>query len=238
MPATPAWCAAPASAPPARGRGGRGGGGVIGTRDGAAIGVDLALALAAEVLRVVENHPQRPILMLVDTQGQQLARRDELLGNAGYLAHLAHCFELARARGHLLLILVFCGAARGGVVLMLVYGEAVSGGFLSLGMIADRCYALADAQIRVMALPAMARITRIAIDDLQALCRTSAIFGPGVDNYQRLGAIEEVWDADLAAHLARALQLPAGGDARARLGAARGGRTHAGPVIAAMLSAP
>ncbi|ABM58629.1 malonate decarboxylase gamma subunit [Verminephrobacter eiseniae EF01-2] len=197
---------------------------IIGTRDGAAIGVDLALALAAEVLRVVENHPQRPILMLVDTQGQQLSRRDELLGNAGYLAHLAHCFELARARGHLLL--------------SLVYGAAVSGGFLSLGMIADRCYALADAQIRVMALPAMARITRIAIDDLQALCRTSAIFGPGVDNYQRLGAIEEVWDADLAAHLARALQLPAGGDARARLGAARGGRTHAGPVIAAMLSAP
>ncbi|KAB7543898.1 biotin-independent malonate decarboxylase subunit gamma, partial [Verminephrobacter sp. Larva24] len=41
-----------------------------------------------------------------------------------------------------------------------------------------------------------------------------------------------------AAHLARALQLPAGGDARARLGAARGGRIHAGPVIAAMLSAP
>src|SRR6218665_2939733 len=63
-------------APPAGGGGGGaagvvGGGGigapgrvaVIGTRDGAAIGVDLALALAAEVLRVVENHPQRPILM-------------------------------------------------------------------------------------------------------------------------------------------------------------------------------
>ena len=42
---------------------------VIGTRNHAAIGVDLAFALAGEVLQVVERFPERPILMLVDTQG-------------------------------------------------------------------------------------------------------------------------------------------------------------------------
>ncbi|MBA2724198.1 MAG: biotin-independent malonate decarboxylase subunit gamma [Methylibium sp.] len=197
---------------------------VVGTRNRAGIGVDLAFALATEVLQIVERFPKRPILMLVDTQGQQLSRRDELLGNGGYLAHLAKCFEIARLQGHLLL--------------SLVYGEAVSGGYLSLGMIADRAYALADAQIRVMALPAMSRITQIPIEDLQELCRTSAIFGPGVDNYQRLGAVEDVWAGDLASSLAQALRTPAGSDRRAQLGAARGGRVHAERVIAAVLAAP
>ena len=196
---------------------------VIGTRNHAAIGVDLAFALAAEVLQVVERFPERPILMLVDTQGQQLSRRDELLGNGGYLAHLAKCFEIARLQGHLLL--------------SLVYGEAVSGGYLALGMIADRSYALADAQIRVMALPAMSRITQIPIEDLQELCRTSAIFGPGVHNYERLGAVEGVWEGDLASSLAAALRAPSDGDRRAQLGAARGGRVHADRVVAAVLDA-
>lgn len=198
---------------------------VIGTRNRAGIGVDLAFALAAEVLQIVERFPKRPILMLVDTQGQQLSRRDELLGNGGYLAHLSKCFEIARRQGHMLL--------------SLVYGEAVSGGYLALGMIADRAYALADAQIRVMALPAMSRITQIPIEELQELCRTSAIFGPGVDNYQRLGAVEEAWAGDLAAALVKALRsAPAPGDQRARLGAERGGRVQAERVIAAVLAAP
>jgi malonate decarboxylase gamma subunit len=197
---------------------------VIGTHQHAAIGVDLAFALATEVLRIVERFPKRPILMLVDTQGQQLSRRDELLGNGGYLAHLSKCFEIARLQGHLLL--------------SLVYGEAVSGGYLSLGMIADRAYALADAQIRVMALPAMARITQIPIEDLQELCRTSAIFGPGVANYRRLGAVEAVWAQDMASSLAEALRAPADGDRRAALGAERGGRVQAQRVIDAVLAAP
>lgn len=196
---------------------------VLGTCQRAGIGVDLAFALASEVLRIVEQHPGRPILMLVDTQGQQLSRRDELLGNGGYLAHLAKCFEVARAQGHLLL--------------SLVYGEAVSGGFLSLGMIADRTYALVDAQIRVMALPAMSRITQIPIERLEALCRSSAIFGPGVTHYERLGAVEALWQDDLASQLAAALRRPADSDRRAALGESRGGRQAAASVIEAVLAA-
>jgi malonate decarboxylase gamma subunit len=104
-------------------------------------------------------------------------------------------------------------------------------------MIADRAYALADAQIRVMALPAMSRITQIPIENLQELCRTSAIFGPGVHNYERLGALEEVWEGDLASALETALRAPAASDRRAELGAARGGRVHAERVVAAVLAA-
>lgn len=196
---------------------------VVGTCDHAAIGVDLAYALAGAVLKVVREHPGRPILMLVDTQGQRLSRRDELLGNGGFLAHLAKCFEVARRRGHLLLTLV--------------HGEAVSGGFLALGMIADRTYALADAQIRVMALPAMARITQIPVEELESLCRSSPIFGPGVQHYERLGAVEAVWSGSLAGALHEALRVPAGGDRRAALGRERGGRTLAHGVVQAVLDA-
>ena len=196
---------------------------VVGTCAHAAIGADLAFALASDVLEVVEGHPGRPILMLVDTQGQRLSRRDEMLGNPGYLAHLAKCFEVARRRGHKLLALV--------------YGEAVSGGFLALGMTADEAYATPEAQGRVMALPAMARITQIPIERLQELCRTSPIFGPGAEHYRKLGALEEVWSEDLAAALEAALGRPAGPDRRAALGAERGGRTAAHATVEKILAA-
>jgi malonate decarboxylase gamma subunit len=196
---------------------------VIGTCDQAAIGVDLAFALAADVLDVIARHPRRPILLLVDTQGQRLSRREELLGNAGYLAHLAKCVEVARRRGHL--------------TLSLVHGEAVSGGFLALGMIADYTFALAHAQIRVMALPAMSRITQIPIERLEALCATSPIFGPGADHYERLGAVDALWSGDIAAALEAALRLPARPDMRRVLGAERGGRPATRDIVDRVLAA-
>lgn len=197
---------------------------VLGTVNRAAIGVDLAFALASRVLDTVRNHPGRPIVMLVDTQGQQLSRRDELLGNAGYLAHLSKCFEVARQRGHRLL--------------SLVYGEAVSGGYLALGMIADQSFALAQAQIRVMALPAMSRITQIPLERLEELCRSSAIFGPGVDNYLRLGALDAVWqEGNLTRCIDQALAAGLEPDCRAARGFERGGRTMAQAVVRSVLDA-
>ena len=62
---------------------------VIGTVDNTPIGIELAFRMAGEVLEVVRHHPGRPILLLVDTQGQRLSHRDELLGINGYMAHLA-----------------------------------------------------------------------------------------------------------------------------------------------------
>lgn len=189
---------------------------VVGTLDHAAIGVDIALQLSEAVIDIMNRQPGVPILMLVDTQGQQLSRRDELLGNSPFLAHLAKCFAVARTRGHQLL--------------SVVYSEAVSGGFLSLGMIADETYAVPGAQIRVMALPAMSRITKLPLEELEALCRTSPILGPGAHNFVALGAVEEIWEGPLDQCLLTALAKKNNLDKRRELGASRGGRTGAARI--------
>lgn len=196
---------------------------VIGTTNHAAIGAVTAVQLSEKVLRVMHEHPQRPILMLVDTQGQRLSRFDELVGNNACLAHLAKCFAVARTRGHKLI--------------SVVYSEAVSGGFLALGMIADETYAVRDAQIRVMALPAMSRITKLPLEELEALCRTSPILGPGIDNFIALGGVEDIWDAPLDRCLSAALGRDSGRDERSALGASRGGRTAAARITQLIVAA-
>lgn len=193
---------------------------VIGTTDRIEVGVDHALILAETVLASTAAHPQRPIVMLADTAGQRLARRDELLGINGYFAHLAQTLDLARRRG-----------AR---LVTLVYGESVSGGFLSFGLMADHIHALPDAQVRVMDLRAMARVTKQPLEKLQALSQSSPVFAPGVANYVAMGAVESVWEGDLAQHLLRALRAPVEGDLRAARGAQRGGRMLAARVAAAV----
>ncbi len=122
------------------------------------------LSLAEFVLKIVRQSPGCPILMLVDTQGQRLSKRDEFLGINGYLAHLVKCLELARLRGHQLLTLV--------------YAEAVSGGFLAFGLMADEIHTLAEAKVRVMNLPAMARITKLPLDKLEELSLSSPVLCP------------------------------------------------------------
>ena len=49
---------------------------VVGSTHHAAIGVALALKQARVILDTMAQHPGRAILLLVDTQGQQLRRRD------------------------------------------------------------------------------------------------------------------------------------------------------------------
>ena len=193
---------------------------VIGTSNKLEVGVDHALALAATVLASTRAHPQRPIVMLADTAGQRLARRDELLGINGYFANLAKSLDLARRRG-----------AR---LVTLVYGESVSGGFLSFGLMADHIHALPEAQVRVMDLRAMSRVTKQPLEKLQALSQSSPVFAPGVENYVAMGAVESVWDGDLAAALQAALAAPVEGDQRRALGAQRGGRMLARDVAAAV----
>ncbi len=193
---------------------------VIGTADRLEVGVDHALALAAAVLASTRTHPHRPIVMLVDTAGQRLARRDELLGINGYFAHLAKALDLARTRG-----------AR---LVSLVYGESVSGGFLSFGLMADAVYALPEAQVRVMDLRAMARVTKQPLETLQALSERSPVFAPGVENYVAMGAVRAIWDGNLAQALVDALAAPVEGDTRRALAAQRGGRTLARDISAAV----
>lgn len=196
---------------------------VLGTTGHAPIGVQLALAQARVVLDTLARHPGRPLLLLIDTQGQQLRRRDELLGINRAMAHLGMCLDLARRRGHR--------------VLGLVYDQALSGGFITSGLIADACDALPEAEIRVMRLPAMARVTKLPESLLAELSESNPVFAPGVRNYVAMGGVRRLWEGDLAAALREALANAPTQDLRAADGAARGGRQLAAQVIAQVLAA-
>jgi malonate decarboxylase gamma subunit len=189
---------------------------VVGTTNHAEVGVEITLSMAQAVLATVHEHPHRPILFLMDTQGQRLRHRDELLGINCYMAHLGKCVEIARQRGHR--------------VLGLVYDQALSGGFIASAMMADLCSALPQAEIRVMGLPAMARVTRLPEERLRELSKHSPVFAPGAINYVRMGAIDALWDGDLAQSLRAALAHADAGDCRSRVGRERGGRELAWTV--------
>ena len=196
---------------------------VVGTTNHAPIGVALALAQARVVLDTIARHPGRPILLLIDTQGQQLRRRDETLGINRAMAHLGMCIDLARRRGH--------------PVVGLVYDQALSGGFITSGLIADACYALPEAEIRVMRIPAMARVTKLSEEVLTALSESNPVFAPGVRNYVAMGGVRALWDGDLPAALRDALVHSPTTDERARDGADRGGRRLAAAVVQRVLDA-
>ena len=196
---------------------------VVGTTDHAAIGVETALAQAKVILDTVQHHPGRPILLLVDTQGQRLRHRDELLCINRYMAHMGCCVDLARRSGHR--------------VIALVYDQALSGGFITSGLMADTCHALPEAEIRVMRLPAMSRVTKIAEDVLEALSLSNPVFAPGVENYVAMGGIASLWRGDLQARLVAALADSGISDQRAALGAERGGRKLSAEVTQRVLAA-
>lgn len=193
---------------------------VIGTTGHTPIGIEIALAQAQAILKTVQEHPGRPILILVDTQGQRLRHRDEMLGINSYMAHLGKCVDLARRQGH--------------TVIGLVYDQALSGGFITSGLIASACYALPQSTIRVMGLPAMARITKVPEERLTELAKDNPVFAPGPENYLRMGGLHGIWEDDLAGRLVRALGEARDEDRRMALGHERGGRLLAQPVAEAV----
>lgn len=190
---------------------------VLGTTAHAPIGVELALRHARVVLDTIQSHPGRTILFLIDTQGQHLRRKEELLGINRAMAHLAMCVDLARREGH--------------HIIGLVYDQALSGGFLATGLAADACYALPEAEIRVMRIPAMARVTKLSEELLTELSKTSPVFAPGVVNYVAMGGVRKLWTDDLRSALLAALKRNGVDDIRSLHGKVRGGRTMAADVI-------
>jgi malonate decarboxylase gamma subunit len=196
----------------------------VGLAGGTEVGVEAALALATEVLRVVREHPRRPLLALVDSRGQRMSRRDEVLGLAGFLGHLAASVELARRRGH--------------PVIALLHGDAVSGGVLPLGFMADEVHAVETANPWVMSLAAMSRVTKISLERLETLSRSSPVLAPGLPGFIGLGAVESVWPPPLSLALAGALARAPGPDLRARRGLERGGRLLAARVAARVAGGP
>lgn len=191
---------------------------VIGSTHHAFIGVEIALKLAGAVLETIKQFPKRPILILIDTQGQRLRHRDEMLGINRFMAHLGKCVDYARRQGH--------------IVIGLVYEEALSGGFISTGLMADACFALPNASIHVMGLSSMARIIKVKKEVLEKLAKDHPVFAPGAENYVRMGAIDEIWSGDLKEKLERALSIKyESKDQRSYLGLKRGGREFAYKVL-------
>ena len=203
------------------GSGRRRGGGeiaVVGVANGEPLGAHGALALAGIVLRVVASGGDRPILVLVDTQGQTMSRREEMLGLNEYLAHLAKCLLLASREGHR--------------TIGIEYGRAAAGAFLATALATDMLIGVPGASPAVMDLPSMARVTKLPLDRLRELSKATPVFAPGLHTMVQMGAVSTVWDPGepLDEQLEAALAAASPDDARDRLGAERKGRLMAASV--------
>jgi malonate decarboxylase gamma subunit len=153
-----------------------------------------------------------PILVIVDTQGQLMARRDEMIGLNEYLAHLAKCLLLASQLGHR--------------TIGLEYGKAAAGAFLATALATDCLVGLPGAEPSVMDLPSMARVTKLPEDKLKELAKTTPVFAPGLDHMFQMGAVAEIWDPKkpLDEQLEQTLRNASSTDTRDELGAQRKGR--------------
>ncbi|MCV3206524.1 biotin-independent malonate decarboxylase subunit gamma [Mesorhizobium sp. YC-39] len=191
---------------------------VVGIADGEALGIEGVLPLARRVLDIVATGGKTPILVIVDTQGQLMSRRDEMLGLNEYLAHLAKCLLLASRSGH--------------ATVGLNYGKAVAGAFLATALATDVLVALPDAEPAVMDLPSMARVTKLPQEKLEALSKTTPVFAPGLDSMTKVGAIAQVWDPakPLDVQFEATLATIPAHDVRDALGAERGGRLLAAGI--------
>jgi malonate decarboxylase gamma subunit len=191
---------------------------VIGVANGAALGTAGVLPLAQEVLRVVADGGNIPILVVVDTQGQLMARRDEMRGLNEYLAHLAKCLLLASQEGHR--------------TIGLEYGKAAAGAFLATALATDFLIGLPGAEPVVMDLPSMSRVTKLPMDKLITIAKATPVFAPGLDHLAQMGAVAEIWDPQkpLDEQLEEALKKASPVDTRDELGAMRKGRLMAAKV--------
>jgi malonate decarboxylase gamma subunit len=186
---------------------------VIGIEGGVPLGVDGAILLADHVLAAVEAGGRTPIIVLVDTSSQNMARRDELLGLNEYLAHLTKSLELAAANGHRTVSVLF--------------GRAAAGAFIATALSSQSLVALPGAEPSVMDLPSIARVTKLPLEQLKELAKSTPIFAPGVEPLFATGAVTDTWTADqpVAPRLAALLdQAAPTSDVRDQIGFERKGR--------------
>jgi malonate decarboxylase gamma subunit len=186
---------------------------VVGIAGGTPLGVDGAILLAGHVLAAVEAGGRTPIIVLVDTSSQNMARRDELLGLNEYLAHLFKSLTLAAMHGHRTVSVLF--------------GHAAAGAFIATALSSQSLVALAGAELSVMDLPSISRVTKLPLEQLEEMAKSTPIFAPGVEPLFATGAVTEIWAADqpFAPRLAALLQQPvAASDPRDRIGLERKGR--------------
>lgn len=186
---------------------------VIGITNGTPLCIDGALILAGAVLELVASGSRKPLIVLVDTSSQNMARRDELLGLNEFLAHLSKCLALAAAEG------IF--------TLGVLYGHAAAGAFISTALSTQVLAAVPGAFPSVMDLPSISRVTKLPIETLTTLSKTTPIFAPGLEPLFATGAVTVKWDFDnLQSQLKAALANPPppAVDARDMTGLERKGR--------------
>jgi malonate decarboxylase gamma subunit len=186
---------------------------IVGIVGATPLGVDAAILLAGHVLAAVEAGDRAPILFLADTSSQNMARRDELLGLNEYLAHLIKSLALAAAHGHRSVSLLF--------------GHAAAGAFIATALSSQSLVALPGAAPSVMDLPSISRVTKLPLEQLERLAKSTPIFAPGVAPLFAIGAVTQTWAADqlFAPRLADLLRQPvATSDLRDQIGLERKGR--------------
>jgi malonate decarboxylase gamma subunit len=192
---------------------------VVGIADRTPVGVDEAIPLSAHLLRSIENGDQGPIVVLVDSDSQRMAKRDELLGLSEFLAHLAKCLIHADLQGR--------------PTVGLLYGHTAAGAFIATALATRALVALPGGDPAVMDLPSMAKVTKLSLDVLEEKAKSTPVFAPGLDNLAKTGAVLAVWDekASLADQLQSLLgEAKDAVDRRDRLGEARKGRLKAADI--------
>jgi malonate decarboxylase gamma subunit len=79
-----------------------------------------------------------------------------------------------------------------------------------------------------MDLPSISRVTKLPLEQLQDLAKSTPIFAPGIEPLFAIGAVTDIWatgDQPFAKRLAALLQQPGGtSDSRDRIGFERKGR--------------
>lgn len=191
---------------------------ILGVKESTFLGASQALIMAEKIIDILESRSKAPVLLLVDVAGQKLTMRDEWLGMHQYFGHLLESLECLRKHGNRLI--------------SLVYNQALGGGFIAYGLMADTILALPDAELAVMWLEGIAKITKIELSRLQDLSKMLPVFAPGVNNFYALGGLHDIVPlSKLAEKIIAAAQETALKDKRAFLGKKRGGRKIAYNLI-------
>jgi malonate decarboxylase gamma subunit len=114
----------------------------------------------------------------------------------------------------------------------LEYGKAAAGAFLATALATDRFVGLPGAEPTVMDLPSMSRVTKLPLDTLKQLAKTTPVFAPGLDHLLQMGAVAEIWDPTkpLDEQLEETLKKTSPADNRDEMGAERKGRLMAARV--------
>jgi len=196
---------------------------IVGIDGDTPLGVDGALTLARSVLDTVRAGGRTPILVMVDSDSQRMSRRDELLGLNECLAHLAKALLLADRSGH--------------PTIGLIYGHSAAGAFIATALATRILAALPGADPSVMDLPSVARVTKLPLDRLKEMAKSTPVFAPGLDNMVATGAVHVVLDPQkpLNGQIGNLIAELDSGDVRDRLGAERGGRPVARAIAEAVV---